>query len=351
MRSTLLNTMSDPNSVILATGYSADINYAVEGNNAGKNSLGASGTGYGFASNTITDYKWPGLVSTLTGTLDQKPIIIYRLDGQSRYPQYVLQGGREVELVVEYIPQDNNVLDDMINNVVTTSHTWVLAYKNSSATFGTSTYPCFTFFGCRANQIDIKAAAGDKFVATVTYWCQDVTQGLPSCFSSLSTFASDTGKVPYFFSNESISLNSVPVTRALTLSMTVAHSLVRVYQFGQPMIRAVPATEGSVTGTMNVTFSTADDFNHVLGVETSPSGTLPANASAGAGQSVSASGPAWSLINQGPFVMVVDTVQGKNFTITNLVFQKIPLPAKPEDLVLVDLDFTAYGNPSAITFN
>jgi hypothetical protein len=286
--------------VIIATGYTAQVAYNEE-------------TTYGTA--PTSGYKWPGQVTEVTGTLNQNPIVIWRLDGLSRYPQYVLQGPREISVDMTFIPQDVVILQDMIQTSALTtanqtqypvaSHSVILNYINVNQGF--------TFAGLRANQVKIDGKAGDALKVTVNYWGQNVTSGIPILPTAYPT---DPANTPFYFSNESVTLNGVLAPRVLDFSVTVSNNLERVYQFGQPFIRVLPPKEGNVTGSMTVTFENLNDWSAV-----------------------------YNMSNY-PISIVLDTGTGHTLAINNVKITQIPTPAKPEDLVTIPINFQGFSQPA-----
>jgi hypothetical protein len=233
---------------LIASGYRALLNYKVE-------------TSYGTAP-TSTAYNWYGAVQSWTATEDKKAFLVYRSDGSiaSRYPSYILQGTREIDVEVKYYPQDINVLTDMINNVTgdaTTSpksHTLLFKHFDIQQQ-GSGTIGEYYATGAVADRITIAGRTGMPLEVTINYMCQDFFESLPSG----ATFTSvDPGTVPFFFKNESLSVGGGVLARTLEFNETITNNVKRVAQFGQYFIRAEPVQIARAQGTFRVTFQSTD---------------------------------------------------------------------------------------------
>lgn len=205
---------------------------------------------YGVAPNS-QQYNWVGAVQNVKGTIDKQPIFVYRMDGSTDFPAYLLEGQRNVDLVITYWPQDIALLLDDINNLGldTTSHSFIVRNFDTGATY--------TITGCVANQVQVTGKTGQALEIQVTYWCQNIMSGLPTG----SFFSVDPGNVPFFFAQESVQVPSgTPQPETLTFTGTITNNLSRVPQFGTDVIRSIPTLTRKADGTLTATFSNLFDF-------------------------------------------------------------------------------------------
>jgi hypothetical protein len=272
-------------SVVLATGWQSQIAYANESTYA--------------VPPTSSTYSWPGVVDTVTATLDQQTIVLYRLDGTTRFPAYLLQGAQQMTVEVGYYPQDVTLLTALVNNAISTSLTWALNYTNVGVPV--------TIVGSRSNTVAIQGTTGQAIKVTANMFAQTMSQSLPTGV----TFPSDPGTTPFYFANTTVQLNGVTIPRVLNFRFTISNNPERVYQFGQPYVRVLPMKNATVEGTLNVTIQDASDINNVI---TFGFNTL-----------------AFQLPN------------AHSVTISNVKFDNLPLPARPTDLIAYDLRFKGEG--------
>lgn len=206
---------------------------------------------YGFAP-TGGNYNWVGAVQEIKATIDKQPLLVYRMDGQTDFPAYILEGQRNVELVITYWPQDISMLLDDINNIgtATVSHSFII--------YNYDTQTSYTVTGCIANTVTVNGKTGEALEVKVDYWCQNIMLGFPSgvTFSNLPT---DIGVVPFYFSEESVQIPSgTPKPQSLTFTGTITNNLQRVYQFGKDYVRTIPTLTRKAEGSLTATF---DAFN------------------------------------------------------------------------------------------
>lgn len=211
-------------------------------------------------------YKWIGSVQTTTVTEDKKPILVYRSDGtvSSRFPKYILQGARQIDVNITYIPQNVNALLSAIgtwNTTLPSSHTIAFAAEDI-AQQGSGTQGLWYATGCIANQVTINAKIGQPLSVSIDYYAQDFFEGLPDSLT-YSEFQGDTGVVPFFFKNESLSINSTVLARTLDFQETISNNVERIYQFGQYYVRTAPTLEARVQGTFHETFQSTDGTNNI----------------------------------------------------------------------------------------
>jgi hypothetical protein len=256
---------------LVSTGYRNLLNYLPETN-------GVHGsTGYG-SPQTNTQYSWYGAVQGWTVTEDKKAVLVYRSDGSvaSRYPSYILQGAREISASIVYYPQDSNVLIDMINNVVTTSHTLIFKHFDIT-TQGSGTVGLYYVKGAVANTVTIRGVIGQPLEVTIDYYAQDFFEGLPTGATFTTT---DPGAIPYYFKNESLSIDGSALQRTLEFTSTITNNATRISQFGQYYIRTLPVLTARAQGDFKATFQSTDgtlnvdDLNLVLS-DTDPTGLTP----------------------------------------------------------------------------
>jgi hypothetical protein len=257
---------------LIAAGWRGAVGWANEAGN------------YGVAP-TSTAYNWVGAVQNAKGTADKQPIFVYRMDGSTNYPAYLLKGIKNVDFTITYWPQplsnsgvlsDLGLLVDDINNigVNTNSHSFIIKDFDTNATY--------TITGAIANQVRISGKAGNALEVEVTYWCQNILKGLPTG----ATFPTDPGIahpicIPFFFSQENIQIpTGSPQVQTLTFTATITNNLQRVPQFGTDVIRSIPTLLRKADGVLTATFNNLTDFpnevnvSNIQGTTTSASGTV-----------------------------------------------------------------------------
>ncbi len=227
---------------LIAVGWRSQVGFAAE-------------SSYG-VSPTNTTYNWVGSFQPTQGgitlSVDQKKFYTWPLDGTGRYPNNILQGPREVNLEVGYNPQDIVLLTDQINNVPTTSHS-VLIYDTDINQY-------FLVNGARANQVQMQGRTNQPFYVDVQYWGQNVTNTAPTGV----TFATDPGVTPFYFVEQEVILGGVVSVRPLSFDVTISNNLQRVYQFDQPYIRANPALNATIEGTITFTLQDVSEFGQMM---------------------------------------------------------------------------------------
>lgn len=280
--------------VIIATGYRSKVAY--------QNETISSGI-YGQIPINTT-YKWIGAATEVVAHLDQQPIIIYRLDGISRFPSYILQGARQVDLDVTFFPQDITLLNDVINFPQSNSHTFGISYTDINQGV--------TVNGAVANTIRFEGRTGQALATTVSYYAQNISNSSPTGI----TYPTDPGNNPFYFTGESVSFAGTTMTRVLQFDATVTNNLQRVYQFGQAYVRAIPRLNARIEGTLQVTFADMSDFNNVINMSGST-----------------------MVINLG----VDGTSTTRSLTVSTATFTTTDIPSKPEDLIAITMDFVGEG--------
>lgn len=301
----------------VASGWRAKVGYAAE-------------VDYGFAP-TSTTYGWVGAVQELHGIIDKQPVLVYRMDGATSLPAYLIKGQRNVEFIITYIPQDISLLTDVITNIAAsppTSHSFVIQDTDTSAVY--------TVTGALANTVTIQGRTGQPLMVTVDYWCQNILSVLPSS----TLFHADTAVVPYYFATESVSFTGTAQPQALTFTATITNNLKRVYQFGQDYVRTIPTltrkAEGNITATF-VNFSDVTNETKVLAsaqADTSPTTYTDPDTPA-----TTASG----LSQQSIAILLTGVGVNHTLTFTGAVLPKIDLDTKIDDIVALSLDWTATG--------
>ena len=237
---------------LIATGFQAQFGYAEEAT-------------YGVA---VASALWIGQVQTLTETLNQNAIDIWRMDGTARFPQYILQGKRAPSLSLVYFPQDIGLLSGLVNssgspNAVSNSYD-LYVYNNDTSTG-------LSYVGLKADKVSLAATLGEALKATVSLQGSNSSGMLPSGLTGAG-FGSDpgglygatSGYTPFYFISASFASTAFSGYRILDFSVDVANTLIRVYEFGQAFVRAIPTATGEVTGQMKVTFEDLTDYNNVM---------------------------------------------------------------------------------------
>jgi hypothetical protein len=217
---------------------------------------------YGTAVPSV-QYYWVGAVQNLKATIDKNPIFVYRMNGNTNFPAYLLKGQRNVDFTITYWPQplsntgvlsDLGLLVDDINNIGinTVSHSFVIKdFENGNV---------YTVTGAVANSVRISGKTGAALEVEITYWCQNILDGLPTGV----TFPNDPGIatpvcIPFYFSQESIQVPAgTPKAQALTFTATITNNLQRVPQFGTDVIRSIPTLTRKADGTLTATYDTID---------------------------------------------------------------------------------------------
>lgn len=238
---------------IVATGYRSAAQIAVE-------SLYGTPPTYAAVGNP---YKWMGAIQQITVTEDKKPVLVYRSDGtiSSRYPKYILQGAREIDCSITYWPQDVNALASAIGTNTSTlpsSHTIAFAAVDITGQ-GTGTEGLYYVKGAVANQITVQARTGQPLSVTIDYYCQDFVENALPGGLSYAHFQGDTNVTPFYFKQESFSVDGNPLIRTLDFQETINNNVARIYQFGQYYLRAAPPLLARVQGTYHGTFQSINE--------------------------------------------------------------------------------------------
>jgi hypothetical protein len=220
-------------------------------------------------------YNWVGAVQSMRGTVDKQPIFVYRMDGSTSFPAYILKGQRNVDFSITYWPQNigggshgvnpladgtQGILWDMINAIGTPAGSSlsppVTGISHSFIIKDFDTGAVWTVTGAIANTVTISGKTGAALEVKVDYWCQNIMQTLPAYV----TFPTDLGDVPFYFSQEAVQIPSGSVApQALTFTATITNNLSRVPQFGTDVIRSLPTLTRKAEGDMTATFATMAD--------------------------------------------------------------------------------------------
>jgi len=131
------------------------------------------------------NYFWIGAVQEIHVTADKQPILVYRMDGESSFPAYILEGQRNLELVITYWPQDIALLALGVNDINisgATSASFVI-YD-----YDTGTY--YTVTGCMVNTVTVNGATGEALEVQIDFWCQNIQQS--TVVAGVTTSASST---------------------------------------------------------------------------------------------------------------------------------------------------------------
>jgi hypothetical protein len=276
---------------VIAAGYRAKIGYALEST-------------YG-VSPTSTPYSWYGPVNEARIDVNRNPIIIYRMDGQTAYPAYILPGQREVNTTVTFYPQDYLVLNDMINNVVSASHSVAIQFTDINQSY--------TSYGGKANTVRFTGNINAPLEVEMAYYSQNVTTSLPTGV----TFATDPGNTPWYFVSENVQLPSpTQDVKVIAWDATVTRNLSRVFQFGQDYIRVNEPLVATATGNLTVVVQDYTELNYVLNWT---SNTLNI------------------VLGQGP------NGTTHQITFTGVYLTEAPVPVPVSDLVKVQFPFNATG--------
>ena len=277
-------------SVILATGYRAQIGYISE-------------TTYGVAPTSST-YKWLGAVQSLSVNINRNPYIIYRLDGVSRFPGYILPGQREVEVDLVVNPQDINLLADVINNPVSTPESFIVQWNDVNQ--------AVVIYGNRANTVKFVGKTGNAFEVDYTFWAQNLSTSLPSNVA----FPTDPGSTPFYWTLGSVTVSGSTDLNVIGWDCTITQNLQRVFIFGQDFIRVLPPLNAQVEGTVTVTFQDLSEVTRVLNFSNVPL----------------------------TFTLGPDSTQTtRSLQVSNAKFSQFQIPAKPSDLVSFDIPFVGNG--------
>jgi hypothetical protein len=320
---------------LVASGWRAGVTWAPEAQ-------------YGLASVTTGDYKWVGAVQEIHATVDKQPILVYRMDGMTDYPAYLLRGQRNVELVITYVPQDINLLNDVINQVGTAnavSHTFEI-YN-----YDTQTYYLIT--GCIANTITINGTTGDKLSVQVDYWGQQISQpsSPPIVYTSFPTDpgTADATDIPFFFTQESVQVPSgTPKPQTLNFTGTITNNLQRVFQFGLDYVRVIPTLLRTAEGTLTATFDAFDTGTYDQGYQYEAN-VLPTAQATGSNNETTYTDPETAptgLSQQTISLQLGVTNSGPTtyyLNYTGAVLPKIDLDTRIDGLVALVLEWTATG--------
>lgn len=304
-------------------------------------------------------YNWVGAVQSMRGTVDKQPIFVYRMDGSTSFPAYILKGQRNVDFSITYWPQnigggasgDNTqgILWDMINAIGTPagsslsppvtgiSHAFIIKDFDTGAVW--------TVTGAIANTVTISGKTNAALEVKVDYWCQNIIRALPAYV----TFPSDPGNVPFYFSQESVIFNqqSSPTIapQALTFTGTITNNLSRVPQFGTDVIRSLPQLTRKADGDMTATFATLSDVTYEGNVPATAETYIPPTTYTDPDTTLS-----------GLAMQTIRIILGKEgapsatsptytaaIDYTGAVLPKIDLTLPIADRVAVDLSWTATG--------
>jgi hypothetical protein len=339
---------------LVAAGWRAAVGFAQEQ----VYGLAPFGTGTGTA--TVV-YTWVGAVQEMKGTVDKNPIFVYRMDGSTSYPAYILKGQRNVEFTITYWPQNigggtatgsdstTGILWDMINAVNGTSGASlsppVTGISHAFIIKDFDTGAVWTVTGAIANTVTVSGKTGAALEVKVDYWCQNIMQTLPAYVS----FPTDPGNVPFFFSQEAVQIPTGTVQpQALTFTGTITNNLFRVPQFGTDVIRSIPTLTRKAEGDMTATFASMTD--------STLEGNIPPTAEANAGTSpytTTYTDPDNTL--SGLAYQTIRIILGKEglpsatsgtfcyMDWTGAVLPKIDLTVPIADRVALDLPWTATG--------
>jgi hypothetical protein len=272
-------------------GLRAQFGYAKE-STYGTSPSGTSGSPFA--------YSWIGAIQNLEIMLDQQQQLVWRIDGSTRLPQYIIQGARQVESTWTWYPQSVSILTDMITNANSTSYSLIAQNTDTGNTY--------TARGLVANTITVDLNVGQPVKVTMDLWGQDVTAGLPSYVS----FPSDPGVVPFYFTQNSVSVDNATRLRTLSLSFKWTNNLKRVYQFGQPYIRTLPTLHAQANGTMNVTFDDMSDFNNIYAFQNTHTLSI--------------------LVGN-------DGINNHYINLSGVAFEKIDIPTTYSDIVTMNIPF------------
>ena len=275
---------------VIATGYQAQIAFAKE-------------TTYG-TSPTSSAYSWYGQVEQASITVDRQPIVIYRMDGSTPYPAHILYGTRKVDTTVDFYPQDVGALTDMINNVVSSSHSTVINFGNIGQ--------AYTAFGGKANKVTFTGAMNAALKCQIAYQNQNVSTSAPVGI----TYPSDPGNTPFYFATESISLSNSLNVKVIDWNVTITRNLQRVYQFGQDYLRVLTPLVATATGDFTVVL---EDFTELSDVFNWSPETLSFTLGQDAGNTT------------------------RYCNITGAQLTQVPLTAPVQDYIEVKIPFTATG--------
>ena len=147
---------------------------------------------YGLASVTAEDYTWVGAVQEVHATIDKQQIEVFRMNGVTDFPAYLLEGQRNVEIVVTYWPQDTLLLLQGIDNIGLNTNSLTFVVYN----YDTATYYVLT--GCIPKTVTITGNVGEAMEVQIDYMCQNlmVPASPPIVYGD---FPTDTGVVPFYF--------------------------------------------------------------------------------------------------------------------------------------------------------
>ena len=332
-------------------------------------------TDYGYApfntSGSPLAYNWVGAVQSMRATVDKQPIFVYRMDGSTSFPAYLLKGQRNVDFSITYWPQNiggpatvqtypipqgdgtSGILWDMINAIGTPAGgSLVLPTTGISHAFiikDFDTGAMYTITGAIANTVTISGKIGAALEVTVNYWCQNIVNGIPNNGASpplpLVSFPTDSGNVPFYFSQEAVNFNtSVVAPQALTFTATITNNLSRVPMFGTDVIRSIPTLTRKADGDITATFALLSDVNYESKVPPTATYSTPPDTTTYTDIDTTLSGLAQQTIR-----VILGTKGAPSATsgtkcyidFIGAVLPKIDLTVPIADRVAVDLPWTA----------
>lgn len=209
-------------------------------------------TQYGLASTTAVDYTWVGAVQEIHATIDKQQLEVFRMNGTTDFPAYLLEGQRNVGLVVTYWPQDTQLLLQGIDQVGISTNSLTFEVYN----YDTATYYVLT--GCIPKTVQVTGNTGEALEIQVTYSCQNlmVPASPPIVYTD---FPTDTGVTPFYFVENSVQVPAgTPKPQVLSFTATITTNIQQVYQFGLDYVRTIPTLTRTATGTLTATFDAFD---------------------------------------------------------------------------------------------
>ena len=328
---------------LIAAGWRAAAGWAEEGQ-------------YGFAPATIP-YTWVGAIQEIHATIDKQPILVYRMDGMTDFPAYLLEGQRNVELVITYFPQDITLLTDVINNVGTSS-----AVSHSFVIYNYDTQMAYTITGCIAATVTVNGQAGESLSVVIDYWCQNIMLGFPGGVTTLAGWEGNGGalpvdpgiadptNIPFFFRQEDLEIpTGTPKPQTLTFTGTITNNLQRVYQFGKDYVRTIPTLLRKAEGSLTATFDSFTTGTYDEGYQYAAN-ILPTAQSVGSNNETTYTDPEAAtpsgLSQQNISLLLGLKSSGPTsyyLNYTGAVLPKIDLDTKITDLVALSLEWTATG--------
>jgi hypothetical protein len=256
---------------------------------------------------TSATANWFGQVQQIQETLNQNIVEVYRLDGETRYPAYLLQGQRAPSLSIEYYPQDISFLSSLLSGTYATPSTSYDVFVDN-----VDTATGLTWSGLKMASIAIKATMGDPIDVTVSMQGANSSGVVPANISYATDYASTP---PMYFASAAVWFGSTLVSRVIDFTMTINATVQSVYQYNTPVLQDIVTTTGQALGTMQITWENTNDYNTAL-----------------------------TLAQTEPVTLVLgpdNTSTIRQLQLTNVVFGQYQRPITAKDFVAMNMNYEA----------